>query len=89
MKKDEVCRLRLLGVALTERNAHISEWLKYNLIRREELSRIRMTVANEKLFTKVRYPDGIIKEWVGIGWIDAGTTDGLNNEELKNIPVVF
>ena len=38
-------------------------------VKRSELSTLRMTTGNEKLYTQVI--DGTqLKRWVGIGWID-------------------
>lgn len=34
-----------------------------------ELANIKMTCGNEKKYSKVIH-DGVVKEWVGIGWID-------------------
>lgn len=38
-------------------------------IHRSELSNLKMVCGNEKKFTKV-IMDGIVKQWVGFGWVD-------------------
>lgn len=40
-------------------------------IKRSELSNLRMVAGNEKKYSIVII-DGILKEWVGIGWVDEG-----------------
>ena len=39
-------------------------------IKPEECSRLRMVAGNEKKYPVV-IDDGVLMEWVGIGWIDA------------------
>ena len=38
------------------------------IIKRSEVSNTKMIAGNEKKYTKV-IDDGVVKEWVGIGWI--------------------
>ncbi len=40
-------------------------------IKRSELSNLRMVAGNEKKYSIVII-DGILKEWVGIGWVGEG-----------------
>ena len=39
-----------------------------------QLATIKMTTGNEKLFTRV-IDEGIVKNWVGIGWVEEGKAD--------------
>ena len=39
------------------------------LIKISELSTIKMVAGNEATYSKV-IMNGVVKEWVGIGWID-------------------
>lgn len=38
-------------------------------VKRSELSNIRMVAGNEKKYQKIIL-DGVVKEWVAIGWIE-------------------
>lgn len=38
-------------------------------IKRSELTNLRMVAGNEKKYSVVII-DGVVKEWVGIGWIE-------------------
>jgi hypothetical protein len=53
-------------------------------VKRAELSTLRMTAGNEK-----RYPlvilDGVVKEWIGFGWINLRDAD---ETDFNNLPVV-
>lgn len=40
-------------------------------VTREDLSTWKMTIKNEKKFTKITRVDGKKFDWVGIGWIEA------------------
>lgn len=43
--------------------------MKKNTIAVSELSNLKMVTRNEKKFTYVIH-NGMLKQWVGIGWID-------------------
>lgn len=50
-----------------------------------DVSTIAMVVRNEKTISKVIH-DGVVKEWVGIGWITLGpakATDYLKIPQVK------
>ena len=51
-------------------------------IKRSECSRIRMVAGNEKKFSRV-IDDGIVKNWVGFGWVDEGAA---TPEDYKRYP---
>lgn len=54
-------------------------------IKRADLSKLHMVASGEKKqITKV-IDNGVVKEWVGIGWI---TLDAPTDEERKTLPVV-
>lgn len=53
-------------------------------ITRAELTNLRMVVGNEKKYSVVII-DGVVKEWVGIGWIEIRKP---TEEDLKTLPVV-
>lgn len=50
-----------------------------------ELSRVKMTAGNEKKYPIVIHK-GVIKEWVGIGWIRLREAE---KEDFENYPVVI
>ena len=51
---------------------------------RADLSNLRMTTGGEKTHPKVIL-DGIVREWVGFGWIDC---DPPSKEDLAKLPLV-
>ena len=53
-------------------------------VKRAELSNARMAAGNEKKYTKVILDD-ILKEWVGIGWVDLHKATAIDR---CNYPVV-
>lgn len=53
-------------------------------ITRAELTNLRMVAGNEKKYSVVVI-DGVVKEWVGIGWIEIRQPTA---EDLKTLPVV-
>ena len=53
-------------------------------IPRSELSTIRMVAGNEKKYSTV-IVDGVIKDWVGFGWVGEDTPTA---EQRKTIPEV-
>ncbi len=57
---------------------------KMKTVKRSELSNLRMAAGNEQRIGIV-IDDGVVKEWVGIGWIDLGPADA---EDEKKYPKV-
>lgn len=53
-------------------------------VRASELSKFRMVAGNEKKYRFV-IDDGIVKDWVGIGWVDVGKA---TKEDYEKYPVV-
>ena len=53
-------------------------------MKRTELSNLRMVAGNEKKYSTVVI-DGLVKTWVGIGWI---TEREATAEDMKTYPVV-
>lgn len=53
-------------------------------IKRSELSNLRMVAGNENKYDKVII-DGVVKQWVGIGWVDEGKP---TPKQLKTLPIV-
>ena len=53
-------------------------------IDRSELTNHKMVAGNESKYSKVIL-DGVLKEWVGIGWIDLGEPD---DHDRATYPVV-
>ena len=49
-----------------------------------KLSTLAMVNGNEKLYKKV-IDNGVLKEWVGIGWIELGKA---TQKDLVNYPIV-
>tara|TARA_Y100000310_G_C20671665_1_gene810644 strand:+ start:1832 stop:2026 length:195 start_codon:yes stop_codon:yes gene_type:complete len=60
---------------------------KRKQIKRSELSNIMMVAGNEKRFTTVA-DDGIIRDWVGFGWIEVDRYKDINNVSI-DIPIVI
>lgn len=55
------------------------------LIKREMLSPIRMTTGGEKKYPIVIDTDGMVKEWIGFGWI---TLEQATAEDIAIYPRV-
>ena len=53
-------------------------------VRATELSKFRMVAGNEKIYSLV-IDEGIVKNWVGIGWVDVGPA---TEEDYKKYPTV-
>lgn len=53
-------------------------------VKRANLSTAKMTAGNERKYSKVIL-DGMVKEWVGIGWIDLRKA---TKADRANIPEV-
>lgn len=53
---------------------------EFETVPAEELSNIKMTTGNEREYTKV-IDRGVLKEWVGIGWIDTDPEPSVNDYE--------
>ena len=53
-------------------------------VKATELSKLRMVAGNEKIYDAV-IDEGVLKEWVGIGWIDIGPAA---EEDYEKYPVV-
>lgn len=53
-------------------------------IHAERLSNLAMVAGGEKSITKV-IDDGVVKEWVGFGWVDLRAATA---EDRKTLPVV-
>lgn len=49
-----------------------------------ELSNARMAGGNEKKYTKV-IMNGVLKEWVAIGWIDIGVPTDEDRETYPEV----
>jgi hypothetical protein len=54
-------------------------------VKRSELSNLRMTAGNEKKYSMVIL-EGILKEWVGIGWVGE---DKATDEDRKKYPTAI
>ncbi len=53
-------------------------------VKASELSNLRMAAGNEKKYSAV-IDDGILKEWVAIGWIDIRPAE---ESDYEKFPVV-
>ena len=53
-------------------------------VKRSALSNFKMAAGNEKRISKVIL-DGMLKEWVGIGWVDLRRATAA---DLKKYPTV-
>lgn len=53
-------------------------------VKARELSKLKMVAGNEKKY-KIVIDNGILKEWVAIGWIDIGEA---TEEDYEYYPVV-
>lgn len=49
-----------------------------------EVSNIKMVSGNEKKYTKIIH-NGIVKEWVGIGWIPLNEATQEDNEKYPTV----
>lgn len=67
----------------------ISEYPLYpapaNCVQASQLSKLRMVAGNETKFSRVIH-EGVVKEWVGIGWIKL---EKATEFELQNLPIVI
>ena len=59
--------------------------MKIKYVHPDELSKGKMVAGNEKKYTKVIDWTPVVKEWVGIGWIEIGPP---STDDLKKYPVV-
>jgi len=55
-----------------------------NTVPAKELSNISMVAGNETKY-KIVIDNGVLKEWVGFGWLELRKT---NSQDLKRFPVV-
>lgn len=53
-------------------------------VQAHELSRISMVEGNESKYTKV-IDYGILKEWVGFGWIELGKATDEDKEKYPTV----
>jgi hypothetical protein len=53
-------------------------------IHARECSSVAMVAGNEKRFTKI-VDDGIVKQWVGIGWVSEGPEEFPRDKDLPRI----
>ena len=53
-------------------------------VQRNELSNIRMVAGNEKKYKKVIL-DGMVKEWIGIGWIDLRKATAKDKKKFPTV----
>lgn len=53
-------------------------------VKATELSKLKMAAGNEKKYEAV-IDNGILKEWVAIGWVDLREA---TDEDFKKFPVV-
>ena len=53
-------------------------------VKRSELGTLRMAAVNEHKYNKV-IVDGIVREWVGFGWIDL---DKATEEDSQKYPTL-
>lgn len=54
-------------------------------VKRSELSNLRMVAGNELKYHTVIMEDGVVKEWVGFGWVGE---DQATKEDRKLYPTV-
>jgi hypothetical protein len=53
-------------------------------VKATELSKLRMVTGNEKIYDAV-IDEGVLKEWVGIGWVEHGPA---TEKDYEKYPVV-
>jgi hypothetical protein len=53
-------------------------------VRAEECSSFKMVSGNEKRLTRV-IDDGVVKNWVGIGWVSEGSASEADRGELPHV----
>jgi len=54
------------------------------IVHARELSNIRMTAGNESKYSFV-IDDGILKQWVAIGWIDLRSATSADKREYPTV----
>ena len=54
------------------------------IVKRSELSTIKMVAGNEKKYQRVIH-DGIVKNWVGFGWIVEGEATDTDYEKYPKV----
>jgi hypothetical protein len=52
---------------------------------RSAVTTIAMVAGNEKFITKIIDEDGLLKEWVGIGWIDIRTATKADRKKYPTL----
>ena len=57
---------------------------KPKTIKRAKLSNLSMVAGGEKTISKVIL-DGVVKQWVGFGWVDEGKPTKQQNETLPHV----
>ena len=69
-KKSKLCSQGFAwkSQAVEAKEHNLLEWVG---VRSSELTTMKMSIGNEKLFSRV-IDGGIIKNWVGIGWVEEG-----------------
>ena len=53
-------------------------------VKATELSKFRMVAGNEKIYRFV-IDEGIVKDWVGIGWVDIGPATEKDYEKYPTV----
>ena len=59
------------------------------IVKRSELSTIRMVAGNEKKYQRV-IQNGIVKNWVGFGWVNEGEATNMDYKIFcRNVIIYF
>jgi hypothetical protein len=58
--------------------------MRNKTITRSELSNLRMVAGNEKKYDIVII-NGMVREWVGIGWIDLRVADAKDHKAFPTV----
>lgn len=53
-------------------------------VRRSDLSTIKMVAGLEDVYTRV-IDDGVLKEWVGIGWVNVGPATDADRAKYPTV----
>lgn len=57
---------------------------KEKTVKASELSNLKMASGNEKKYSKVIH-NGVLKEWVAIGWIELGKANKKDKEKYPKV----
>ena len=58
--------------------------MKRKTVKRSELSLAKMAAGNERRYPRV-LDNGVVKEWVGIGWISIGSTTDAEKAKIPEV----